>query len=357
MSNIRNQRQQEFAELYLRSNRFNILNLTTRFGKIRTTILILEKLKPLRVLIAYPDQKIMNSWIADFEEFEFNRSCVTFTTYLSLKKFVDVEFDIAILDELHLMSPNQINVCKELFEVNKTVLGLSGTISKETERTLLEELNLPILATYSMEQAIAEGIVTDYEINIIKVPLDNKIKNQKGFKTEKQKFNDFSSVIDKMEEEGKDPFFIRLARMRLIQKSVAKRFKTKELLKQFENERVLVFCGTTAIADTLGIPSFHSKSKDKTIFSKFASGEGSQLAVVKIGNSGVTYLPLNKVIINYFDSNSENLSQKISRAMNFEYDNIQKKAIIYLISSTEDVELRWLKKALEFFDKEKIKYV
>ena len=81
------------------------------------------------------------------------------------------------------------------------------------------------------------------------------------------------------------------------------------------------------------------------------------MAVVKIGNTGVTYKPLNKVIINYFDSNAENLAQKINRCMAMEYNNPDKKAIIYIICSNEIVEQRWLHKALEFFDKNKIKFV
>ena len=81
------------------------------------------------------------------------------------------------------------------------------------------------------------------------------------------------------------------------------------------------------------------------------------MAVVKIGNTGVTYKPLNKVIINYFDSNAENLAQKINRCMAMEYDTPDKKSEIYIISSNESVELKWLEKALEFFDKSKVKYV
>ncbi len=34
-----------------------------------------------------------------------------------------------------------------------------------------------------------------------------------------------------------------------------------------------------------------------------------------------------------------------------------KKAHIYIITSREEVELKWLNKALEFFDKTKIKYM
>ena len=92
------------------------------------------------------------------------------------------------------------------------------------------------------------------------------------------------------------------------------------------------------------------------MFTDFAEGEGNHLAVVKIGNTGVTYKPLNRVIINYFDSNGENLAQKINRCMAMEYNNPDKKAQIYIVCSTEDVEIKWLNKALEFFDQDKIKY-
>jgi len=104
--------------------------------------------------------------------------------------------------------------------------------------------------------------------------------------------------------------FLRLNRMRVIQNSIAKLNKTKQLLKEFKEERVLVFCGVTKIADKLEIPSFHSKSSEKDLFHQFAIGKGNHMAVVKLGNTGVTYKPLNKVIINYFDSNAENLAQK-----------------------------------------------
>ena len=89
------------------------------------------------------------------------------------------------------------------------------------------------------------------------------------------------------------------------------------------------------IADELGIPSYHSKSSEKQIFDDFAEGVGNHLAVVKIGNTGVTYKPLNKVIINYFDSNGENLAQKINRCMAMEYNTPEKKHIF-----TSSVQLK-----------------
>lgn len=356
---LRDKRQKQFAEIWLESDRKKILNLCPRFGKIRTSINILKALKPNSILICYPDKKIEQSWKEDFETLGFDDSIVTYTTHLSIKKYVDQKFDIVIIDEIHLLSEAQIEACKELFELNDQILGLTGTLSSWTEKTLEEELDLHVIATYPIEKAIEEGVIVDYEIHVIKVPLDDvTLQNFKGKKkTEKKQFNSISWVIDKLQNEGRDTMFLRLARMRIIQSSLAKVKATKALLNKHKDERVLVFCGVTKIADSLGIPSYHSKSGEKEVFQKFAEGEGNHLAVVKIGNTGITYKPLNKVIINYFDSNAENLAQKINRCMAMEYNTPDKKAHIYIVSSNEPVELKWLNKALEFFDKDKIKFV
>jgi superfamily II DNA or RNA helicase len=355
---IRDLRQEEFAKVWLK-NKHGILLLAPRFGKCRTSIHALNKLKPESILIAYPDNKIKESWQADFEELGFDDSIVTYTTHLSLKKLVDQSFDVVIIDEIHLLSEAQIEVCKDLFDVNGQILGLTGTLSSWTERTLEEELDLHVIATYPIEKAIEEGVIVDYEINVIRVPLDNiTLIDYKGkMKTEKKQFEALTWVINKLQNSGSDTMFMRLARMRLIQSSLAKCNATKRLLAAHKDERVLVFCGVTKIADSLGIPSYHSKSSEKKLFEDFAEGKGNHLAVVKIGNTGVTYKPLNKVIINYFDSNAENLAQKINRCMAMEYNTPDKKAHIYIVSTTEPTELKWLKKALEFFDETKIKYL
>lgn len=359
MNNLRNQRQQEFAQIWL-DKKWGILNLCPRFGKIYTTINILEKMNSnISILIAYPDVKIKDSWEQDFKTRGYNNSQITYTTHLSLHKHRHDEFDVIIIDEIHLLSDAQVEVCEELFETNKQVLGLTGTLSAWTESELDMRLDLPVLAHYPIEQAIQEGVIVDYQITIIKVPLDNKIvQTVKGkARTEKKHFDACSWVINQLSQMGKDTMMLRLKRMRIIQGSIAKLNMTKAILNKYKEERILVFCGTTNAADSLGIPSHHSKSPDKEGFKKFTEGEGNHMAVVKIGNTGVTYKPLNKVILNYFDSNAENLAQKVNRCMSMEYNNPDKKAQIYIISTNEEVEEKWLNKALEFFEKDKIKIV
>lgn len=355
---LRDKRQKEFADVWLDNGKHGILNLCPRFGKIYTTINILEKMpKDINILIAYPDLKIKAAWEEDFKTRKYKNPNITYTTHLSIKKHTNSVWDMVVLDEIHLLSDAQMEAVNEL-ECDY-ILGLTGTLSSQTEETLGLELGLSVLATYPIEQAINEGVITDYEITVVGVALDNQVThNYKGkWKTEKKQFDAYGWVIDQMERQRKSTMFLRLARMRIIQNSLAKMNKTREILAKHKDERILVFCGLTKIADALGIPVYHSKAGDKQVFEDFASGKGNHLAVVKIGNTGVTYKPLNRVIINYFDSNAENLAQKINRCMAMEYNTPDKKAHIYIICSTEDVEKKWLRKALEFFDNEKIKYL
>ena len=355
---LRDKRQQEFAQIFLDHGEFGILNLCPRFGKIFTSINILEKLdKDINILIAYPDLKIKASWEEDFKKRKYKNQNITYTTHLSIKKHTAGFYDLVILDEIHLLSEAQIEAVKELQCVS--VLGLTGTLSSWTEKTLNSELQLSVLARYPIEQAIEEGVITDYEITVVSTALDNtRLNDYKGkHRTEKKQFDSYGWVIDQLERQNKPTMFLRLARMRIIQNSIAKMELTRKLLAKHKDERVLVFCGLTKIADELGIPVYHSKAGEKDTFESFAAGKGNHLAVVKIGNTGVTYKPLNRVIINYFDSNGENLAQKINRCMAMEYNTPDKKAHIYIVSSTEEVEKKWLKSALEFFDKDKIKYI
>ena len=352
---FRSQRQQEFANKWLESNRFNLLLLCPRFGKCFVGIRVMKEMNYPKTLICIPDTKIRKSWEDDFEKFNFDGCNITFSTYLSLHKQLNKAYELIIYDECHTLSQNQIEVSKELFLTNKVVLALTGTLADDTRYTLKQELGLDVLATYPIEQAIKEGVVSNFQINVVKVPLDTRIKQYKG-KTEKQKFDAYTYLIDKFEKEGKDSKFMRLNRMRVIQNSLAKKNATKTILQRNPEERILVFAGLKKIADDLDISSFHSETKDVSLLHKFASGEGNKLAVIRMGSAGITFKPLNQVVINYFSSNGEDLTQKLMRSMSYEYDNPEKMAIITIICSTEPTEIKWLKKALLGINEERINW-
>lgn len=358
-NNLRNELQSKFANMWL-EKRWGILYLTPRFGKIFTSINIIEQLpEGINILIAYPDKVIKQSWIDDFKKREFDDSNVTYTTHVSIKKHVDKKFELVIIDEVHLLSPAQRMACERLFMINRDVLCLTGTLMEKTEKILYKELGLRVIAEYSLAEGIIDKIIPDYRIKILYVPLDNTITGnyKKLERTDKSQARALTWVINKMDRERKNANFMRLTRTRIFQRSISKAKTTIKVLKRFKDERILVFCGLVEIAESLGIPTYHGKSADKELYLDFVNGKINQMAVVKIGGSGITYKKLNRILINSFDSNAERLAQKINRAMSMEYNNPEKRAEIMILTSDNEIELNWLKKALEFFDKDKITYL
>ena len=147
----------------------------------------------------------------------------------------------------------------------------------------------------------------------------------------------------------------KLKMLRLLRMS--KIAATKEVLSVLKDKRVLVFTGLIEVAESLGIDFYHSKIKDGTVAVSFIAGKTSKLAVVKQLNTGVTFKSLDTAVINFFDSNSENMAQKISRITCKEMFNEGKVAHIVIICSTEEIEKKWLMKSLSFFDNDKINFI
>lgn len=297
-----------------------------------------------RILVCTPRVDIHDSWKNDFVKWGWEGE-VTYTTFLSLSKIKE-KYDMVIIDEIHECSKNQLKAIKNM-NPDKLV-ALSGTITQKTEREISDIADIHVCYEYSIEQAIEEGILCDYSITIHKIPLEKK---------EKQKFVRLEKAIERLEEEEKDTFYLYLKQIRLIQGSIAKRDKTKEIMDGNKDKRILCFCGTTDIADSLGAPVYHSKKKEKDILSSFCSGQGNHLVTIKMAQAGLTIVPINMGLINYTSGNPEDTAQKICRFLGLEYNNPGKKAHIHMIVSTEKFETDRISTSLMFFDESKINYI
>lgn len=361
--NIRDIRQQEAAEAYCNySERGAVINAAPRFGKIRASFLICNQIEATKVLLFYPRVDIKDGWEKDSQVWNYDISGWEYSTFRSADKVIG-DFDLIIIDEIHEASVNELKKIAKLTK-NTRVLGLSGTITRKTSDKIENNLGLSVCYRYSIEQAVEEEVLADYIILIHYVPLDNLEKNQKskkGFITEKQKFDQLHYVMkEAIKTEGKEDwdtyFLMERMLINLVQNSISKKEYTRQLLKnQFHDKRVLVFCGTTLIADDLGIPAYHSKNKEKQLFDDFCSGEGLHLATIKMMQSGITIKPINAGIINYTSGNPEDTAQKICRFLGAEYDNPEKKAEIHILCTDEPFQKKRIETSLMFFDKEKIK--
>lgn len=355
---IRDKYQDIWSTTFIDKGDNGLCAIAPRAGKTRMALQIALKSKCKNILVAYPDNKIKNSWLKDVEETEFQPN-ITYTTYLSLHKHIG-KYDYVFLDEIHQTSEAQRGEIAKLLKINPRWAALSGSLSAKTIKELNQYFRAKVVINYPIEQAIKDGLISNYEIHIITCKLDDRItfKNKKGkYITEKRASDNYTYIIEMLKRQGKSIMFPALGRMRLIQKSIGKINKTKELLEKFKNERVLIFNGLTVTADSFGSLVHHSKNENDEEFIKFAKNQSKfkHCAVVKIGNSGMNFENLDIIVLNYFDSNNESTTQKICRALLLESD-ADKTAMIYIITTNEEYELKWLKQSLSMFIQSKIYY-
>jgi superfamily II DNA or RNA helicase len=342
---------------YLSNKYRGCVDIAQRVGKTFIAGNIIKTIPEQKILIAFPDNQIISSWELAFRELKINTENLILTNFSSLKKYLDIKWFLFIIDEIHdAGSEKELENVGTIINNSQYSLGMSGTLSEDTKTRIWDLFGMKVFLTYSAEQAIQDGIISDYQITIHKAYLDDvvKTKNKQGkLLTEKKKFDNYTFIIEKMKREKKNFMFLALQRNSLAQKSIGKRKKCLELLKQLKDKRVLVFTGYSEQADSLGIPSFHSKSKDDNMLS-FNNLEFNHLALANMGRIGKSYLNLDSIILLSWTGNEEDVFQRVSRAMLLDYKS--KIADIHLICIQEKSETKKLEKALSLLDQNKIKW-
>jgi superfamily II DNA or RNA helicase len=341
---------------FFKTNSKGYYNLAMRFGKCKTTIDLMRKViaPHATVLIAYPDNKLKETWQSECEQWGYHNPNITYVNFSSLKKHVTHCFDMFVIDEFHSCSENERDYAHEIMENCTYTVGLSGTVSGDTDM----EWDFQEIASYTTDDGIKDGILADYQVSVHRVNLDNtvKVKDKNGkLKTEKQKYDAYGWVIDKIKQSGGNFMHLALARNRLSLSSIGKIKHVKRLLNKLSDKRVVVFTGLAKVADDLGIPSYHSKSKDDLGYVRFQSEEHNHLALAAMGKMGVTYKNLDSVILLNFTYNAEETSQILNRAIKLDYKN--KVADLHIICLNELPELRKIKESLSMLDQTKIKYI
>lgn len=343
---------------YFKTNNQGYIDVSMRVGKIKITLEWLHQIHQNydRCLITYPNNKIKDSWLTDIDKWGLKLPDIQFVNFSSLHKFKDDIFDFFIIDEFHEASDNERDYCHQIMtnDKNTKTLGLSGTVSKYTR----QDWGLKEIAKYSQEAAIKDEIISSYHITVHKVKLDIVVKtaNSKGkLLTEKQKYDNYSFVINKMKKEGKAVMHLVLMRNRLATASLGKLKYLKSLLTKSQDKRMLIFCGLSNVADSLGIPSYHSKSKNDDNLKAFQAGNFNHLALVESGKIGITYPALDGIILLNATYNAENTTQAVSRATMLDYK--EKVAEIHILVLNEEPELKKIKESLSMLDKNKIKYI
>lgn len=355
ISNVQEGFIEKALDFYRNKNK-GYLDLAMRMGKTRIAIEIIKRLVEEKepILISYRDNKLMLSWKKEIEKWELKHNNISFCNFRSFGKFLDKKFSFFIVDEFHAASENERLNAYQISDNSKYTLLLSGTVSYNTK---IEWAGFDEIAKYTTEDGIKDNVLADYRITVHVVDLDDTIpiKDKKGKSyTEKERYKRLSYVIDSKKMQGENTMYLSLARNRLSLSSIGKMNYLKKLLTSMRDKRVIVFTGLSKVADSIGIPSFHSENKKNSNFEKFINGEINHLALAAMGKVGVTYPMLDSVILLNFTYNPEETAQILNRAIKLDYFN--KIADLHIICLNESPELKKLRKTLEMMNLKKVKY-
>lgn len=362
MNKIKTKIQKEIVDS-LDNPSHGILLLAPRVGKTKIAIDTIKKEKCKSILWVTPSIKLRDIDIPE----EFNtwkaKNYLKKTEIICWSSLADHqgEYNKIILDEYQEITENNSRGLLDGRIKYKSILCLSGTHPKHDEkRAILNSLKLDILVEKTIEEAIEEELISDYDIKVVEQSLDDirrdvpaGSKTKPFVTTEKKMYDYLSQVIRKMTYGKKNPQFMILKRMHLIYNSVTKEQIAKFLINKLEG-RKLIFAGSIKQSERLSKYTFNS-STDDTHLNKFLNQEVDTLACVKSGGTGFTYKNIDHLIIVQSDSDKKGeTTQKFCRSLLLQNNY---KAKIWFICLTGTQDEKWIEAALESFDKSKVEYV
>ncbi len=366
MNHKREEIQKEAMQAIVDSSFVGYIDVSPRVGKSKIVIDAMNLMynKEISILITAPFNSILESWQKEFIKWKLSKHInISVINQRSLEKVNLEDYDVLICDEVHSLSSRQLEVIANQSFLG--LLGLSGSVSSDTSKKLRKELDLHCIYEYSIEQAIEDGIIADYEILLVPIALDNKVayieagnKAKRFMTTEKKNYDYLTKSFDKFralawKRKELEPVKMSFAskRANLIYTSKTKIEATKKILAKLD--RTLVFTARTKVAEELGDKSYHSKSTEDTL-TQFFNEEFSKLGVCEMTNMGITFPNLKVGVFHQLRSSEESAIQKVLRMCNLEEDVIAKIIIVYY-ENTKDEE--WVIKATTPFDPNKVKKI
>ena len=326
---------------------FGIYDIACRVGKSKITIDFLDKKEFNKCLIVTPYISIKDNWKQEFIKWskEYLLDKVDIICAKSGKIYTS-GYDFIIVDEVHTLSPNQMNSLK-----GKPIIGLTGTLGYNSKKKLKDVLGLKTVFTYDMESAIRDKIISDYRIKVHSVTLSYP---------EKLVYKEYNDAFEKMK---KLSFFNKKLEVIKMAKASARanyiytnKTKINKVFNDVENSegQKLIFTARTEIADYFG-NSYHSKTTEKGILERFLSNEIDRLSVVNMANMGISFPDVKRCFIHQLNSGVELAVQRIMRVCMI--DNSENIADINVYVCENTVDEDWVNNALSEFDKTKIQYV
>lgn len=352
--------QREIIDKIIIANCRGIVLSSVRSGKTRILITAIKehcKTENPKILVLYPNIDIKNSWIDECSKIGCPMD-ITYSTFISMEKFMDEDWDYCVFDEAHLIpTDNKLPIAGYITKKCKHVIFASGTYNNTTLADLQIHTSLPLIVNYTTEQAIEDGIISDFTVYIHQYQLDPTIKRQfisgkrKWWNTDVKELDRLTNRVENTY--GDKKMLAALARMRFINSNKSLTESVLKWIRMNPNKRFLMFTENEAFGKQFNVPMFNSKSVDDSVLKQFQEGTINQLCLIKKGSAGVTYPNLDNILITSINSNGENLEQMLGRALLTDTSHSD----IHIFVTNKSFQLKWLNSALSNIPEEKIIWI
>lgn len=358
---IRENVYKEAVSLLERDNRIG-LELTTGTGKTKIALDLINE-SGEEWDICCPTTDIVQSWYDEIDKWGLQhlKSKLRVYCYQSLHKYISHDRGINFcLDEAHNITDKRRDFLLLGLKPHSKLIALSATIDYE-KRGLLAEIGVrpDSYIRVKTDDAVKAGIITDYEMYVYKVELENTPVMLPRFKkpiSEKSAYNFLTRAINKARGEGK---WDTVTFMSIWRKQLLSGLKSKEKVAEVfinrvpEDRRALIFAANIEQSDRLCENSYHSKS-DKDLLERFNRDEFNIMSSVAKIREGIN-AKADIIIKTSIDSKEKNLAQELGRGLRLNPNKPDKKAIAIILVAEGTQEEVWMENSTESFKNLKIK--
>lgn len=337
-----------------------IVLASVRSGKTRILLTAIREMSDnnldISILVSTPQVDIMHSWIQECEKLDYYPK-IEYCNFKSLHKVQDNKYDFVVMDEAHSIPPDNIlPIVSKIVKNNDKVILASGTYSEDTLLNLKIATDLEQIVDYSTDDAINDGIVNNFKVEVHLFNLDNSKSVQFGglkkwYSTDYKECLRMSKKVD--ESFGQDKMMTALFRMKMINSCQSLIRNVQQWIKDNPDKRFILFTGDEKVGMNYNIPMFNSKSKNNDVLKDFQEYRSNSLCLIKKGGTGVTYEGLDTILITDINSNAETLEQRCGRSLLFEEG---KESTVHIFCSTEEFQMRWLESSLKSINPNRITY-
>lgn len=370
-------RQNQIIDKWVKNKGKGTLEAVTGFGKTFVALLTIQRMNerhPDRTtLVIVPTLYLQSQWIQEVDSFNLkNVDVLVINTAVKANR----KADLLVLDEIHNYASQEFI---KIFEVTqcKFIFGLTATIDRKDSRDALLRMHCPVIDTVTIDEALAEGYVSDFTVFNLGIEMsaeDKKLydKMNKDFHFNFAQFNhDFNAAMSCLSNPEyrnmyanmykKDPQDLMVYALN-FNRNMSKRKKflyfaqskldmVRQLLQEFDDKKAITFSEGVEFAEKLqkSMPNssvdYHSKmpkgvkSRNLRLFND-EKCDVNVIHTAKALDEGFDVRGIDLAIISSGTSSTRQDLQRTGRAIRYQEG---KHAVIINVYIKDTQDERWLK--------------